>query len=40
MFLERLGLDSIGDLPPIEDFLPGAGAVVELEERLRPSVGD
>ncbi len=40
MFLERLGLDSIGDLPPIEDFLPGPDAVVELEERLRPSVGD
>lgn len=40
LFLERLGLDSVGDLPPIEDFLPGPEAVVELEDRLRPSVGD
>jgi len=39
-FLERLGLDSVVQLPPIEDFLPGPDAVVELEDRLRPSVGD
>ena len=40
LFLERLGLDSLADLPPIEEFLPGPDAVVELEERLRPAVGD
>jgi segregation and condensation protein B len=40
LFLERLGLDSVADLPPIEEFLPGPDAVVELEERLRPAVGD
>jgi segregation and condensation protein B len=40
LFLERLGVDSLGDLPPIEEFLPGPEAVVELEDRLRPSMGD
>ena len=40
LFLERLGLDSLDDLPPIEDFLPGPDAVVELEDRLRPALGD
>jgi segregation and condensation protein B len=40
LFLERLGIDSLDDLPPIEDFLPGPDAVVELEDRLRPAVGD
>jgi segregation and condensation protein B len=40
LFLERLGLDSLADLPPIEDFLPGPDTVVELEDRLRPAVGD
>jgi segregation and condensation protein B len=40
LFLERLGIDSVADLPPIEDFLPGPDAVVELEDRLRPALGD
>jgi segregation and condensation protein B len=40
LFLERLGIDSVADLPPIEEFLPGPDAVVELEDRLRPAVGD
>ncbi|MGP8060569.1 MAG: SMC-Scp complex subunit ScpB [Acidimicrobiales bacterium] len=43
LFLERLGLDRIDQLPPVEDFLPGAEVVGELEERLRPTgdaVGD
>jgi segregation and condensation protein B len=40
LFLERLGIDSLAALPPIEDFLPGPDVVVELEDRLRPSVGD
>ena len=38
-FLERLGLDGLGQLPPVEDLLPGPEAVEELEEQLRP-VGD
>jgi hypothetical protein len=38
--LERLGLDTVADLPPIEDFLPGPDTVVELEDRLRPASGD
>jgi segregation and condensation protein B len=37
LFLERLGLDSLDALPPIEDFLPGPQTVVELEDRLRPA---
>ena len=40
LFLERLGIDSVGELPPIEDFLPGPEAVIELEDRLRPALGD
>jgi segregation and condensation protein B len=40
LFLERLGLDSLAQLPPIEDFLPGPDTVVELEDRLRPALGD
>jgi segregation and condensation protein B len=34
-FLERLGLDSIDDLPPIADFIPGAEVVEALESGLR-----
>ncbi|MGH9045718.1 MAG: SMC-Scp complex subunit ScpB [Acidimicrobiales bacterium] len=40
LFLERLGIDSLAQLPPIEDYLPGPDAVVELEDRLRPAVGE
>ena len=36
-FLERLGLDSLDQLPAVEDLLPDADAVEGLEERLRPS---
>lgn len=39
LFLERLGLDSLAQLPPIEDYLPGPEAARELEERLRPPPG-
>jgi segregation and condensation protein B len=35
-FLERLGLGSIGDMPPVEDLLPGSEAMEQLEVRLRP----
>ena len=34
-FLERLGLDSIDDLPPIAEFIPGADVVEALEVGLR-----
>jgi len=38
-FLERLGLDRLEQLPPVEDLLPGPEALAELEEQMRP-VGD
>jgi len=34
-FLERLGLDSVADLPSIADFVPGADVVEALEAGLR-----
>ena len=34
-FLEKLGLDSIDDLPPIADHIPGADVVEALESGLR-----
>jgi segregation and condensation protein B len=39
LFLERLGLDRLDQLPPVEDFLPGAEVAGELEEGLRPAAG-
>ena len=36
LFLEKLGLDSLGDLPRVEDMLPGGDAMDALEARLRP----
>jgi segregation and condensation protein B len=36
-FLEKLGLDSIDQLPPLGDFVPDAAILDELEEGLRPS---
>ena len=36
-FLERLGLGSLADLPPVEDLLPGGDVMEQLEERLRPT---
>ena len=35
-FLEQLGLDSLDELPPIADFVPGADVVEQLEQGLRP----
>jgi segregation and condensation protein B len=35
-FLERLGLDSLADLPPIADLLPDATVLEALEKGLRP----
>jgi segregation and condensation protein B len=37
LFLERLGLDSVKDLPPLGDFVPDAGIVEALERGLRVS---
>jgi segregation and condensation protein B len=34
-FLERLGLDGLGDLPPLGEFVPGAEVVEALEQGLR-----
>jgi segregation and condensation protein B len=35
LFLERLGLDSLADLPPLAEFGPGADVVEALEQGLR-----
>jgi len=35
LFLERLGLDTLDQLPPVEDFLPGADVAGVLEDELR-----
>jgi segregation and condensation protein B len=35
MFLEKLGLNSLADLPPIAEFVPGADVVEALEYGLR-----
>ncbi|MEY2401200.1 MAG: segregation and condensation protein [Ilumatobacteraceae bacterium] len=37
-FLEKLGLNSLGDLPPIAEFVPGADVVEALEHGLRIEV--
>jgi segregation and condensation protein B len=39
LFLERLGLDSLGQLPPVEEFLPGPEVVGQLEDELRAVPG-
>jgi segregation and condensation protein B len=35
-FLERLGLDSLSQLPPIAEFVPGADVLEALDQTLRP----
>jgi segregation and condensation protein B len=35
LFLEKLGLNSLADLPPIAEFVPGAEVVEALEQGLR-----
>jgi segregation and condensation protein B len=35
-FLDKLGLDTLDDLPPIAEFIPGADVVEALEQGLRP----
>jgi segregation and condensation protein B len=39
-FLEKLGLDSVDDLPPIAEFIPGADVVEALEAGLRVTDAD
>jgi segregation and condensation protein B len=37
-FLERMGLRSIEDLPPLTEFMPDAEAVEDMEAKLSPNV--
>ncbi len=37
LFLGKLGLDSLDDLPPLADFMPEPAVVDALEQGLRPS---
>jgi segregation and condensation protein B len=37
-FLERLGLGSADELPPLKDFMPDAEAVEDMEAKLSPNV--
>jgi segregation and condensation protein B len=39
-FLEKLGIDSLDDLPPIAEFIPDAGVVEALEHGLRVDASD
>lgn len=36
LFLEKMGLEALGGLPPLADHVPSADAVESLEETLRP----
>jgi segregation and condensation protein B len=36
LFLEKLGLNTVDELPPLGDFVPGADVVEQLERGLRP----
>jgi segregation and condensation protein B len=39
LFLERIGVNSLDDLPPLAEFVPGADVVEHLEAGLRPPPG-
>jgi segregation and condensation protein B len=39
LFLERLGLDALDQLPPVEDFLPGPEVAGEFETDLQAALG-
>ena len=39
LFLERLGLNDLHQLPPLSEFVPGADVVEHLESGLRPPPG-
>jgi segregation and condensation protein B len=36
LFLERLGINSLDDLPPLGDFVPGVDVMEAIEQGLRP----
>jgi segregation and condensation protein B len=36
-FLERMGMSSVEDLPPLSDFMPDAEAVEDMEAKLSPN---
>lgn len=36
LFLEKLGMNSLDELPPLREFVPGADVVEQLERGLRP----
>lgn len=40
MFLEKLGLDSLSNLPPLADFVPGPEVMVGFENSLRSTPSD
>lgn len=40
LFLERLGLDALGDLPPLGSFVPDAEVAESLEASLRSAAAD
>ncbi len=40
LFLERLGLDSLGDLPPLADFVPAADVVEAMERGFGRTTGE
>jgi segregation and condensation protein B len=39
LFLERLGLNTLAELPPVEDFLPGPEVAGQFEQELQSSLG-
>jgi segregation and condensation protein B len=39
LFLERLGLDSLEQLPAVEDFLPGPEVASDFESEMRSALG-
>jgi segregation and condensation protein B len=39
LFLERIGVNSLAELPPLAEFVPGADVVEHLEAGLRPPPG-
>ena len=39
LFLEKMGLESLAGLPPLQEFVPDAGTVEALEGVLRPAPG-
>jgi len=39
LFLERLGLDSLEQLPAVEDFLPGPEVASDFETEMRSALG-